>query len=242
MSEVSSACLHCGAVFVYDKRGRGRKRLYCSEGCRVRRWEKRTGNRHMRCADCQQDMWRGASSLPEGKARCLSCRRANPIRVAVDRDKKREYDRKAQANRRNRLRAARGLSPLAARTTPPEWNCEVCNALVVGASLKSKPGRFCKRHQNHYKGHRKRARKYGVHYEYINPRTIYTRDKWKCGLCHKRVNSNLAYPDPMSASLDHLIPMSRGGPHAPANVQCAHLSCNMTKRDGGHGEQLALVG
>ncbi|WP_394334327.1 HNH endonuclease [Mycobacteroides abscessus] len=63
-----------------------------------------------------------------------------------------------------------------------------------------------------------------------------------CGLCGKRVIRELTYPDPMSASIDHIIPMSAGGPHEPANVQCAHLACNMLKGSAGHGEQLALVG
>lgn len=32
------------------------------------------------------------------------------------------------------------------------------------------------------------------------------------------------------------------GPHAPANVQCSHLACNIAKGAAGQGEQLALVG
>ncbi|WP_423797180.1 HNH endonuclease [Mycobacteroides abscessus] len=33
----------------------------------------------------------------------------------------------------------------------------------------------------------------------------------------------------MSASLDHVVPMSLGGDHLSTNVQCAHLKCNMDK-------------
>lgn len=36
---------------------------------------------------------------------------------------------------------------------------------------------------------------------------------------------------PMSASVDHIVPLSRGGEHSMANVQCAHLSCNSSKGD-----------
>lgn len=46
----------------------------------------------------------------------------------------------------------------------------------------------------------------------------------------------------MSASLDHVVPMSKGGGHTYANTQCSHLKCNVDKKNGGHGEQLALVG
>jgi 5-methylcytosine-specific restriction endonuclease McrA len=33
----------------------------------------------------------------------------------------------------------------------------------------------------------------------------------------------------MSVSLDHVIPLSRGGNHEPGNVQCSHLACNVRK-------------
>lgn len=35
----------------------------------------------------------------------------------------------------------------------------------------------------------------------------------------------------MSASVDHIVPLSRGGEHSMNNVQCAHLSCNCSKSD-----------
>jgi 5-methylcytosine-specific restriction endonuclease McrA len=60
---------------------------------------------------------------------------------------------------------------------------------------------------------------------------IFERDGWKCGLCGDPVDSDLSYPHPQSASLDHIVPISRGGPHTYDNVQCAHLSCNRDKSD-----------
>ncbi len=155
-------------------------------------------------------MWRGTTSLPQGMARCLPCRRANPPQ--------------------------RHSAPL------PSWNCIVCNVQVLGKSVKSRRGKYCKRHQHHDKGHRRRARKFGVHYEYINPRTIYERDRWMCGICKRPVDRGLQYPHPLSASLDHVVPISDGGDHAPANVQCAHHKCNHAKGNRGAGEQLALIG
>lgn len=58
---------------------------------------------------------------------------------------------------------------------------------------------------------------------------IYERDNWTCQLCLKGVNPNLVFPDPMCASLDHVIPLSRGGSHKSSNVQLAHLRCNTSR-------------
>ena len=58
---------------------------------------------------------------------------------------------------------------------------------------------------------------------------VYERDNWTCQLCLKSVNPNLVFPDPMCASLDHVIPLSRGGSHQSSNVQLAHLRCNTSR-------------
>lgn len=58
---------------------------------------------------------------------------------------------------------------------------------------------------------------------------IYNRDKWICQICKKPVKKELSFPHPKCASLDHVIPLSRGGTHESENVQLAHLSCNTSK-------------
>ena len=80
------------------------------------------------------------------------------------------------------------------------------------------------------KSQRRRARKAGVNLDGKVYRTrIAERDGWVCGICAEPVDPSLAYPDPMSASLDHVIPLSRGGSHSPANVRLAHLGCNVRR-------------
>ncbi len=58
---------------------------------------------------------------------------------------------------------------------------------------------------------------------------IYERDGWICQLCKKAVNPKLSFPSPACASLDHVIPLSRGGSHLATNVQLAHLRCNTSR-------------
>lgn len=89
--------------------------------------------------------------------------------------------------------------------------------------------------------HRARARRFGVKYEPVKLLRVFERDRWRCGICGKKVNRRLRYPHPRAASLDHVIPMSVGGGHLYSNVQCAHWDCNVAKAAGSAGEQLALI-
>ena len=53
-----------------------------------------------------------------------------------------------------------------------------------------------------------------------------------CGICGKPVDKSLKYPDPMSPTVDHIIPVSkRGDPIALDNLQLAHRYCNRLKSD-----------
>lgn len=78
-------------------------------------------------------------------------------------------------------------------------------------------------------GHRRRARLRGATVERVRRSTVFTRDEWRCGICEDPISPDLAWPDPMSPSVDHVVPIALGGPHSYANVQAAHLICNLRK-------------
>lgn len=81
--------------------------------------------------------------------------------------------------------------------------------------------------------HEQRARKRNATIENFFVSEIYERDKWICGLCGKKVDKNLKYPNLLSKSLDHIIPLSKGGEHSRKNVQLSHLECNRRTGVGG---------
>ena len=91
----------------------------------------------------------------------------------------------------------------------------------------------CRDSRNHMirkeKWHRRRALMVGSTIEKINVNDIYERDSWLCGICNIQIDKELRYPHPKSASLDHVIPLSKGGTHTEANLQPAHLMCNSVK-------------
>lgn len=87
--------------------------------------------------------------------------------------------------------------------------------------------------------HRRRARKMATLHVAIDPWAVYERDGWRCGICGRKVRRGLSFPHPMSASLDHIVPLASGGSHTWDNVQCAHFICN-SRKGASEGGQLLL--
>ena len=81
--------------------------------------------------------------------------------------------------------------------------------------------------------HQRRVRLQGGRFERFDYVEIFERDNWICGICTKPIDNKLKWPNPMSVSLDHIVPVSRGGGHVKENVQSAHLSCNISKGSNG---------
>jgi 5-methylcytosine-specific restriction endonuclease McrA len=96
-----------------------------------------------------------------------------------------------------------------------------------------------RRRANHQK--RRAAKKAAAVGALVLLADIRERDGGRCKICGGLVNGK-PWPHPLSASLDHIVPLSKGGSHDPANVQLAHLRCNISKGNRGGGEQLRLVG
>jgi 5-methylcytosine-specific restriction endonuclease McrA len=88
----------------------------------------------------------------------------------------------------------------------------------------------------------RRARKLNAYVEPVSFAYIFRRDKGRCQLCGKRVEGRRDPLDPLSPTLDHIVPLSKGGSHEKANVQLAHRACNSAKGDRSMGEQLMMVG
>ncbi len=63
-----------------------------------------------------------------------------------------------------------------------------------------------------------------------------------CGICGKPVDMTLRYPNPMSKTVDHIVPINRGGhPSDIENLQLAHLACNLEKSDRILREPLPII-
>lgn len=61
--------------------------------------------------------------------------------------------------------------------------------------------------------------------EDIDRAAIAERDGWRCHICDKKVTRE-------TWSLDHLIPLSRGGEHVRANAESSTVACSARRRAG----------
>jgi 5-methylcytosine-specific restriction endonuclease McrA len=90
--------------------------------------------------------------------------------------------------------------------------------------------RFGDRHSRH---HQRQAP--NTPYERFSLTEIAERDGRQCHICHTHVSRR-------DWSMDHLVPMSRGGLHLRANVALAHRRCNSRMGVGRLPAQLRLIG
>ncbi|WP_108921057.1 HNH endonuclease [Mycobacterium montefiorense] len=84
----------------------------------------------------------------------------------------------------------------------------------------------------------RRAQEFGVEAELVIPEEVFARDNWTCKVCGKKIPprsrslKNRTYSheyDPLSPSIDHVIPHSAGGPHTYDNCTTVHRRCNSFK-------------
>lgn len=78
---------------------------------------------------------------------------------------------------------------------------------------------------------KRRAKITNVRTEYIYPAYVFAKHNWKCAACGIRTPStlvgSLSKDEP---TLDHIIPISKGGSHSEENLQCLCRSCNSSKQ------------
>lgn len=109
-----------------------------------------------------------------------------------------------------------------------EMNKDAINARLE-KHRRENPERF--RLQRVLSSQRRRARLASVPQEEIDRDTLYERDGGVCGICGKEVGRD-------EISIDHIVPLSKGGPHLMDNLQIAHLNCN--KARGNHGPTIPV--
>lgn len=78
--------------------------------------------------------------------------------------------------------------------------------------------------------------------QYERNKKIIFASQTTCAICGKPVNFSLRYPNPMCATVDHIIPIAKGGhPSDLDNMQLAHFRCNLLKGQSTNAEKKVTV-
>lgn len=231
-------CVECGASFnrpYGNSDAQWEARQCCSTSCgnslSSRGRPKRPGDltrKEYGSKAAYQIAWQHRKAMPEWAMRWEQRRRAEDLaELAV---KLVSYGRAAQ-----RISTRPKTRQFIAGTCP---GCTETVVVIRGWWHDSIRCRPCTIH--HWRGnHEKRAQRNNVEWERISPHVIFARDSWRCQICKRRTRGK--FPAPSSATIDHIIPLSKGGPHLEHNLQTACLVCNLQKHNGAANDQLRLA-
>lgn len=118
--------------------------------------------------------------------------------------------------------------------------CDSCLRLFMADKRRSRYCEDCSdqadrlwREQNPDKvwkiGARRRARERAAFVEDVDRAVVFARDDWTCQICMEPLDRDAVHPEALSPTVDHVVPLARGGEHSYANVQAAHFRCNLLK-------------
>jgi len=224
-------CEGCGQDYV--PKIRHRQSRFCSQRCKDRTPERRahhaqTPSQVRRRTDDRRRAV--APRLERRRQRALSTMRPMPIRRCE------LCDRAFTARTSRRFctarcgnRASHGLP--AAAFVPEERMCDWCGDAFTA---RFRSHRFCRLDcTTRASRARRRARKRGAdgRIEDVSFGEVWGRDSGLCWLCSEPIDVQAAVPDDLAGTMDHVIPLSRGGGHTFENVRLAHFICNSRRGD-----------
>lgn len=111
------------------------------------------------------------------------------------------------------------------------FRCRQC-AREVNPNYGSRFRTYCSRRCSDQFARRARNRRMklvAAKYERFADWIVFERDRWICQICLRPIDRELPSGNRMAPTIDHIIPISRGGSHIPGNCQSAHLLCNASK-------------
>ena len=230
-------CLYCGKPVSTPPDKRGPKVRYCGPACREA-YRLEVADKELSdvaCPVCGKLLTRGQVS--KGTTHCSSeCCHATALRNSPRECVicGNEFPPKYQGQECCSVECAREKTYQTLREKTITVPCHRCGADVdsmewTGAIGEHRYCPACKIAVDRDRAHRRRARKRGLGSVKVDRLAIFERDNWTCQLCGGAIDPDCPWPDPGSPSIDHIVPISKGGRHAPSNVQAAHLGCNSSK-------------
>lgn len=184
----------------------------------------------VRCINCGEVVERTYHHITTHPSRCTNCRRIEKEQAEEEKAKERVAKKKRQEEieRQKELRRIERNIPhpcpvCGAMTTRPKYCSDDC---MHKANWATKEAR-----------RRKKIKAATVDRD-ITVMGLFKRDAGVCYICGKRCNvedyimrGETFIAGDWYPSIDHVVPLAKGGAHSWDNVRLAHRRCNILKRD-----------
>jgi ribosomal protein L24E len=193
------------------------RQLCACEGC----WNEVTEAQRLHAERCGfVARWCSRRCHDLNKLRRQQRSRPKSVHLAEQRER---AARRSAAQRERRLRSVQRRWQ--GRLIKP-YACDWCGAVTwprPGSYLTRSGHRICSRKCARHLWRKHNPRSRGDARWVISLQEICERDRWVCHLCGDMVTLD-------TASRDHVVPVSRGGPNTADNLRLAHLSCNARRK------------
>lgn len=119
--------------------------------------------------------------------------------------------------------------PMVPKARAPKVSKECIHCLQPYVAFRRDQQCCSKPCRERYNSKLRKARLKGLKPSVITAAHLFKRGDSLCALCQGVVDRALRYPHPLSATVDHIHPITKGGEHSMDNVQLAHARCNLLK-------------
>lgn len=114
-----------------------------------------------------------------------------------------------------------------------EVSCEYCGDPVIVLTTKKgiavHPECTIIMRQERTRRKNNKRRRFPYRQQKANFHTIAERDNWTCWICELRIDPELPSTNRMGGTVDHVVPISKGGTDDWDNLKPAHWICNVKR-------------
>lgn len=221
----TKTCAHCGTSI----EGRGPQAKYCSQRCR---WDVGHDNQTERARQTKRD---AGEPLPGDMIPCANPQCFNAAVYASNRAFcSRDCNVYFHSNRH-----WLGQGPSTRVCFRPCPDCQAPVTMTKGNGT-PKVCKSCRVVRNKGINGRKNHARRTIGPPALSVHELAARDGCRCHICHRKIDMALTGLAKWGPTIEHILPVSKGGTNEPENLALAHRHCNTARGNRGHS-QMTLV-
>lgn len=208
-------CQCCGKSLIGTSKT-GRPKRNCSKKCsdRFRTKKRKKQPKALACLRCSNQF---VTTRPHAKFCSSECRHAYQQASGIGKDK--YWQKRAE------------LYPDGTRTHDCGW-CGEPRTFVIGESVVNAFHDHCRKEAKTAKNRTKTVkRKAGVESQRISHEQVVQLYGQNCNICHELIDLDLPRTSRFGLTIDHVIPLAKGGLDVMDNLRPTHWICNIKKSD-----------